>query len=225
LRTASRSAERALTLAAFAAPRCSQKATPLRKCTIDKLLNFYEILWIKKAAGYLSHLQPHFGQVYILMDSIEPNSSAPDFTLPDQDEVEHTLSEYRGQWVLLYFYPKDDTPGCTKEACSIRDAFPRFESLNIKVLGVSIDSIESHKKFAKKYQLPFTLLSDTNKKVVTRYGVWGEKHFNFMGRENEGVIRSSFLIDPTGTIEKIYTDVKPNNHAAEVLRDLKRLEE
>ncbi len=157
------------------------------------------------------------------MNQPELNSLAPDFTLPDQDGKEHSLSEYRGQWVLVYFYPKDDTPGCTKEACSIRDAFPRFQELNIKVLGISVDSPESHKKFAEKYQLPFTLLSDVHKKVVAHYGVWGEK--KFMGREYEGVIRSSFLIDPTGTIEKIYTEVKPEKHAEEVLRDLKRLEE
>jgi peroxiredoxin Q/BCP len=157
------------------------------------------------------------------MEPLETNMLAPDFTLPDQDGVGHALSEYRGQWVLLYFYPKDDTPGCTKEACSIRDASPHFESLNIKVLGVSVDSPESHKKFAEKYKLPFTLLSDTHKKVVNRYGVWGEK--KFMGREYEGTLRSSFLIDPTGTIEKIYIDVKPEKHAEEVLRDLKRLEE
>ncbi len=148
---------------------------------------------------------------------------APDFSLPDQDGREHTLSRYRGQWVLLYFYPKDDTAGCTKEACSIRDAFPNFQSLNIKVIGVSVDSVESHKEFAEKYKLPFTLLADTNKKVVTRYGVWADK--KFMGREYEGTLRSSFLIDPTGMIEKIYTDVKPEKHAEEVLRDLKRLEE
>ena len=159
------------------------------------------------------------------MNPLETNMLAPDFTLPDQDGVEHSLSKYRGQWVLLYFYPKDDTPGCTKEACSIRDAFPRFENLNIKVLGVSVDPAVSHKKFAEKYSLPFTLLSDVHKKVVANYGVWAKKSFSFMGREHEGVIRSSFLIDPTGTIEKIYTDVKPEKHAEEVLRDLKRLEE
>jgi len=157
------------------------------------------------------------------MGPLEVNSLAPDFVLPDQDGVEHSLSQYRGQWVLLYFYPKDDTAGCTKEACSIRDAFPKFESLNIKVLGVSVDSVESHKKFAEKYQLPFTLLSDVHKKVVSHYDVWGEK--KFMGREYEGTMRSSFLIDPTGTIEKIYIDVKPEQHAEEVLKDLKRLEE
>ena len=158
------------------------------------------------------------------MGPLEVDSLAPDFVLPDQDGMEHSLSQYRGQWVLLYFYPKDDTVGCIKEACSIRDVFPKFESLNIKVLGVSVDSSESHKKFAEKYQLPFTLLSDEHKKVVAHYGVLAKKSFSFMGREHEGVIRSSFLIDPTGTIEKIYTDVKPEKHAEEVLRDLKRLE-
>jgi peroxiredoxin Q/BCP len=157
------------------------------------------------------------------MEPIEVDKLAPDFTLPDQDGQLHSLSQYRGQVVLLYFYPKDDTPGCTKEACSIRDELPNFEKLNVKVLGVSVDSVESHKKFAEKHQLPFTLLSDENKKVVARYGVWGEK--KFMGREHEGTNRTSFLIDPTGTIEKIYIDVKPETHAEEVLRDLKRLEE
>jgi peroxiredoxin Q/BCP len=157
------------------------------------------------------------------MNPPEVDSLAPDFTLPDQDGAEHSLSEYRGQWVLLYFYPKDDTAGCTKEACSIRDAFPKFQNLNIKVFGVSVDSVESHKKFAEKHQLPFTLLSDIHKKVVNLYGVWGEK--NFMGREYEGTLRTSFLIDPTGTVEKIYINVKPEKHAEEVLKDLKHLEE
>ena len=157
------------------------------------------------------------------MNPPEVDALAPDFTLPDQDGVERSLSEYRGQWVLLYFYPKDDTVGCTKEACSIRDAFPKFQNLNIKVFGVSVDSVESHKKFAEKYQLPFTLLSDVHKKAVNLYGVWGEK--NFMGREYEGTIRSSFLIDPTGTIEKIYIGGEAGKHAEEVLKDLKRLEE
>ncbi|HUC01799.1 MAG TPA: thioredoxin-dependent thiol peroxidase [Candidatus Paceibacterota bacterium] len=156
------------------------------------------------------------------MEPLAIDKLAPDFTLPDQDGREQTLSNYRGQWVLLYFYPKDDTAGCTKEACSIRDSFPKFQSLNIKVFGVSIDPPESHRAFIKKYKLPFALLSDEHKKVVTRYGVWGEK--KFMGREHEGVNRTSFLIDPTGTIERIYVDVRPEKHAEEVLRDLKRLE-
>src|SRR5579872_6832098 len=146
------------------------------------------------------------------------NSIAPDFTLPDQDGKEHTLSHHRGQWVLLYFYPKDDTPGCTKEACMIRDAFPTFRKVKAKVLGISVDSVASHKKFAEKYELPFTLLADIEKSVVEKYGVWGKK--KFMGREYDGTLRTSFLIDPEGKIVKIYENVKPPSHAEEVLQDL-----
>jgi thioredoxin-dependent peroxiredoxin len=149
------------------------------------------------------------------------NSSAPDFTLPDQDGKEHTLSNYKGQWVLLYFYPKDDTTGCTKEACAIRDEFPAFGKLKVKVLGLSIDSVKSHKKFAEKYELPFTLLADEGKKVVNQYGLWAKK--KFMGREYMGTLRTSFLIDPKGAIAKIYENVKPETHADEVLKDLKEL--
>ena len=120
------------------------------------------------------------------------NAIAPAFALPDQNGTLHTLSDYRKQWVLLYFYPKDDTPGCTKEACSIRDSFPDFKKLGIAVLGVSTDSVKSHKKFEEKYGLPFTLLADTDKKVVELYGVWGKK--KFMGKEYDGTFRTSFLI-------------------------------
>jgi len=148
------------------------------------------------------------------------NSPAPDFTLPDQDGVSHTLSHHRGSWVLLYFYPKDDTAGCTKEACMIRDEFPAFGALKAKVFGVSTDSVASHKKFAEKYQLPFTLLADEDKEVVRAYGVWGKK--KFMGKEYEGTMRTSFLIDPRGNIAKIYEGVKPEIHAAKVLEYLKR---
>lgn len=150
---------------------------------------------------------------------LKENDIAPDFTLQDQDGDPHKLSEYRGQRVLLYFYPKDDTPGCTKEACTIRDGLPDFEKLNTKVLGVSVDTIESHKKFAEKYKLPFTLLADPEKKVVKLYGVWGKK--KFMGREYEGTLRTSFLISPDGKIAKVYEDVKPAEHAQEVLEDLR----
>ncbi len=150
-------------------------------------------------------------------------SHAPDFVLPDQNGKMHKLSDYQGQWVLLYFYPKDDTPGCTKEACTIRDAFPDFENLNAIVLGVSVDSVASHKKFAEKHQLPFTLLADEHKKVVNLYHVWAPKQF--MGREYDGVLRMSFLIDPEGDIEKIYHNVKPEKHAAEVLHDLRESDE
>lgn len=146
---------------------------------------------------------------------------APDFSLLDQDGKERTLSDYKGSWVLVYFYPKDDTPGCTKEACAIGANFPAFEKLKVKVLGVSVDSVKSHKKFADKYKLPFTLLSDEDKKVVKLYGVWGMK--KFMGREYMGTKRMSFLIDPKGKIAKIYEKVTPDTHAEEVLEDIKSL--
>ena len=146
---------------------------------------------------------------------------APDFELLDQKGKLHSLSAYAGGWVLLYFYPKDDTPGCTKEACMIRDYFPDFKKLKANVLGVSVDSVRSHGKFAEKYQLPFTLLADEKKEVVRKYGVWGKK--KFMGREYEGTLRTSFLIDPQGKIAKIYEDVKPEIHAEEVIKDLKKL--
>lgn len=144
--------------------------------------------------------------------------TAPDFTLCDQNGAQHALSDYKRAWVLLYFYPKDDTPGCTKEACMIRDNYDNFKKIKAVVLGISIDSVKSHKKFEEKYELPFTLLADEGKKVVTAYGVWGKK--KFMGREYMGVTRMSFLIDPTGMIAKIYETVKPAEHAEEVLRDL-----
>lgn len=146
---------------------------------------------------------------------------ASDFTLLDQDGVSHTLSSYQGKWVLLYFYPKDDTPGCTIEACTIRDQFTNFESIQAVVLGVSTDSVASHKKFALKYELPFTLLADETKEVVGTYGVFGEK--KFMGNTYMGTSRTSFLIDPTGKIAKVYEKVKPETHAADVLADLRAL--
>lgn len=148
-------------------------------------------------------------------------SQAPDFTLPDQDGVDRTLSSYQGQYVLLYFYPKDDTPGCTKEACAIRDSFPQFDSSKAVVLGVSPDSPKSHKKFAEKYGLPFTLLADEGHAVADLYGVWGRK--KFMGREYDGVLRTSFLIRTDGKIARVYEQVKPEQHAEEVLADLKAL--
>jgi thioredoxin-dependent peroxiredoxin len=143
---------------------------------------------------------------------------APDFTLPDQDGVAHTLAEYRGKWVLIYFYPKDDTPGCTKEACSLRDDFPAFSKQNAQIFGVSADTVASHKKFATKYKLPFTLLADPEKGMLKTYGVWGKK--KFMGREYEGISRSSYLIDPDGKIVKVYEKVNPLTHADEVRKDL-----
>ena len=144
---------------------------------------------------------------------------APDFTLPDQHGVLHKLSDYRGNTVLLYFYPKDDTPGCTKEACGIRDSFSSFKKGSIIVFGVSVDSVASHKKFAEKYNLPFLLLSDEKKEVVKKYGVWQKK--SMMGRDYMGTVRTSFLINSKGNIARIYKHVKPDRHAEEALKDIK----
>jgi peroxiredoxin Q/BCP len=147
--------------------------------------------------------------------------TAPEFSLKDQEGKTHRLADYAGKWVLLYFYPKDDTPGCTKEACALRDRFADFGASGAVVLGVSADSAKSHAKFAEKYGLPFTLLADEDRGAVNAYGVWGKK--KFMGREYMGISRTSFLIGPDGVIRKIYEGVKPEAHAAEVLADLKTL--
>lgn len=148
-------------------------------------------------------------------------TKAKNFTLPDQDGKLHTLKDYAGKWVVLYFYPKDDTPGCTVEACQFRDNFPKFKRSKAVVLGVSVDAVKKHAKFATKYELPFTLLADEEKKVVELYGVWAKK--KFMGREYMGILRTSFLISPEGKIAKVYEDVKPAEHALEVLKDIKEL--
>ncbi len=145
---------------------------------------------------------------------------APDFKLPDQNGKIHKLSDYRGKWVLVYFYPKDDTPGCTTEACTLRDNFSFFKKLNCQILGISTDSVKSHQKFAQKYNLPFPILADKNKEVVKKYGVYGEK--KFLGKVFMGTQRVSFLINPEGKIEKIYEKVVPQTHANEVINDLKR---
>ena len=147
---------------------------------------------------------------------------APDFTLPDQNEEPHSLQQYRGQWVVLYFYPKDDTPGCTVEACSFRDNFRALKKAGAVILGVSTDPVKKHAKFVQKYELPFTLLADEEKKVVALYDVWGKK--KFMGREYMGTNRVSFLIDPKGKVAKIYALVKPAEHVAEVIADIKELQ-
>jgi peroxiredoxin Q/BCP len=146
---------------------------------------------------------------------------APDFKLPDQAGKMHSLKNYRGRWVLIYFYPKDNTTGCTKQACAIRDTWGDFKKAKLEVLGVSIDPIKSHDKFAKKYDLPFTLLADEKKYVVKKYGVWGKK--KFMGREYMGTFRTSFLIDPKGVIAAIYEKVNPETHADMILDTIKRL--
>lgn len=146
--------------------------------------------------------------------------TAPAFRLPDHTGMTRSLSDYAGQWVLLYFYPKDDTPGCTTEACTLRDNLPKFATMKAVVVGVSTDSVKSHAKFVKKYGLPFTLLADEDKTVVNQYGVWGEK--SFMGRKFMGTKRTSFLIDPSGKVAKIYESVKPAEHAEQVLADIGR---
>jgi len=145
----------------------------------------------------------------------------PNFTLLDQDEKTHSLKDYLGKWVIIYFYPRDDTPGCTTEACTLKDNFPKFEKLNAVVLGISADSTKSHKKFAQKYNLPFTLLFDPDKEVIKLFGVWKEK--SMYGKKYMGISRETFLINPQGEIQKHYENVKPAEHADEVLRDLEEL--
>ena len=146
---------------------------------------------------------------------IKEGATAPAFKTKDDKGETVSLKDLRGQKVVLYFYPKDDTPGCTKEACSFRDAFSEFKKNGIKVLGVSPDSEASHKKFVTKYKLPFTLLADTDRSIAEAYGVWGEK--KFMGRTYMGVHRTTFLIDEKGKIKKVFEKVKPEDHASEVL--------
>jgi peroxiredoxin Q/BCP len=152
---------------------------------------------------------------------LQINEKALDFTLNDQNNQPHSLRDYKGKWVLLYFYPKDDTAGCTAEACSLRDNLPDFKSIDVTVLGVSTDTVDSHKNFANKYGLNFTILADPDKEVVNLYDVWGEK--KFMGKTYMGTKRTSFLINPAGEIAKVYENVKPKEHAQEVLKDLKEL--
>ena len=150
---------------------------------------------------------------------LKVGTKAKDFTLADQDGETHTFSDYFGNWILIYFYPKDDTPGCTKEACMIGDVFPKFKKLKAKVFGISADSEKSHKKFAEKYDLPFTLLSDPDKKVLKLYGALGEK--SMYGKKYIGILRNSYLINPEGKIAKVYEKVNPEKHADEVLEDIK----
>ncbi|MBN1780775.1 peroxiredoxin [bacterium] len=143
----------------------------------------------------------------------EKGKTAPDFTLKDQNGQEQALSSYRGQWVLVYFYPKDDTPGCTVEACTFRDLYEDFRNSDLKVFGISTDDVQSHQAFAEKYHLPFSLLADTTGETVKAYGV-KQPVVNIAKRE-------SFLIDPEGIIRKIYKKVTPADHPEEILADLK----
>jgi peroxiredoxin Q/BCP len=147
---------------------------------------------------------------------VKEGEAAPDFEARDAEGNTVRLSDLRGQKVALYFYPKDDTPGCTKEACSLRDGHAELTRRGIKVIGVSTDSEKSHRKFAEKYSLPFTLLADTDHKVADAYGVYGEK--KFMGRTYDGVHRKTFLIDEEGRVRKVFDKVNVEEHADEVLR-------
>jgi len=144
---------------------------------------------------------------------------APEFEMLDDTGALRKLSDYRGKNVVLYFYPADDTPGCTKEACNFRDDYSAYEKANIVVLGASPDSIESHVKFKKKFDLPFPLLVDDGHKVCEAYGVWGPK--KFMGKSYDGVLRTTFLIDGNGTIIRVFENVRPAEHSAEVLSALR----
>jgi peroxiredoxin Q/BCP len=143
---------------------------------------------------------------------------APEFSVNTNGGGKISLTDFKGKNVILYFYPRDDTPGCTKEACAFRDNFSEFKKRGAIVLGVSPDSVKSHDKFVEKFKLPFTLLADEDKKIVEAYGVWGEK--SFMGRKYMGTNRVTFLIGPDGRIKKIWSEVRPDEHAQEVLAAL-----
>ena len=147
-------------------------------------------------------------------------TKAPDFTLKDKDGNDVSLSDFLGQKVVLYFYPKDNTPGCTKQACAFAAAYDEFRSLNVQVIGISKDSVKSHINFAEKYSLPFILLSDTERDAIEKYGVWQEK--KMCGKVSMGVVRTTFIIDEEGNIEAVMPKVKPDTNAGEILSMLKK---
>lgn len=153
-----------------------------------------------------------------LILKLKQGDKAPEFSTGTNGGGTVSLADFKGKNVILYFYPRDDTPGCTKEACAFRDNFAEFTRRGAVVLGVSTDSVKSHDKFVEKFKLPFTLLADQDKKIVEAYGVWGEK--SFMGRKYLGTHRVTFLIGGDGRIKKIWPQVKPDEHAAEVLAAL-----
>lgn len=149
---------------------------------------------------------------------VQPGAQAPAFNLLDETSTSRSLADYSGHALVLYFYPKDDTPGCTKEACSFRDDYSAYAQAGVVILGVSPDSPVSHARFKLKYNLPFTLLADTGHKVCDLYGVWGPK--KFMGKAYEGVLRTTFLVGPDGKVIKVFENVKPAEHSAEILEAL-----
>ncbi|MCS6993914.1 MAG: thioredoxin-dependent thiol peroxidase [Anaerolineales bacterium] len=144
-----------------------------------------------------------------------PGTPAPDFALPDETGAVRRLADFRGQTIVLYFYPKDDTPGCTTEACNFRDDYSAYQEAGVTILGVSPDSPKSHARFKEKFQLPFSLLADEDHRVCEAYGVWGQK--KFMGKDYMGVLRTTFIIDPEGRVKKVFENVKPAEHSVEVL--------
>lgn len=158
-----------------------------------------------------------------LVASPSPGDTATVFSLPDQHNKMHSLRDYLGKWVVLYFYPKDMTPGCTTEACSFRDSSTAFKDLGVVILGVSRDSVDLHATFANKYNLPFTLLSDASGTVCSTYGVLVEKAYN--GKTYMGIHRTTFIIDPRGIIAKVYPNVDVNTHAGKILEDIRKLRE
>ena len=149
---------------------------------------------------------------------IEVNTKAPDFKLKDKDGREVSLSDYRGKTVVLYFYPKDNTPGCTRQACAFAGAYSAFRELGVEVIGISRDGAESHRRFAEKYSLPFVILSDPEREAIEAYGVWQEK--KLYGKVSMGIVRTTFIIDENGVIEKVMPKVKPDTNAAEILEML-----
>ena len=153
--------------------------------------------------------------------SLNVGDKAPSFKLKNQDVEVVSLADLKGKPIVLYFYPKDDTSGCTKEACNFRDEFPKFGKMKAEIIGVSADSVESHKKFTEKYKLPFNLLSDEKKEVVEKYGVWQEK--SMYGKKYMGIVRTTFIIDGQGKIRKIFEKVKVDEHNQEVMEALKEL--
>jgi len=152
---------------------------------------------------------------------LKENDKAPQFTVPDQNGDNVSLSDFKGKWIILYFYPKDMTPGCTIEACNFRDEYSVFQQKDIVVLGVSKDSVARHKKFEGKHDLPFPLLSDENGNICEDYGIWQEK--SLYGKKYMGIVRATFIINPKGIITKVYPKVKVKEHVAEILTDLENL--
>lgn len=147
---------------------------------------------------------------------------APNFFLPDQTGKIHSLSDYKGKWLVIYFYPKDDTPTCTKEACSFRDNIALLAKQKIAVIGISKDSVASHKKFAEKYHLPFPLLSDESKETINAFGAWGTK--KFMGRTFQGILRKTYIIDPQRKICKVYDKIDPLSQPQNILDDVQKMQ-